>query len=433
MKRITWRLGVALALAVVGAAVFAEEAAKDQAAPAKAKAGKTALVIQGGDIYPVRGPVIRGGSILVEDGRISALGARVDVPEGATVINATGKVVMPGLVAARLDGLVPGSAKKIADALDPYHAVVAFALASGVTAAYVQAGSPGESGMSTVNAVVKMTEGDLKGMLLREPVAVNLVYTGRSAAQRGVLRLTLQQAASYLRRQAQYERDKAAGLKVEEPPKAPPGTEEALKLLRRELPARVSAAGANEVMGAVALATEFGFRLVLEDMVEGWTVAPEIARCGAEAVVQPRIQAAPDRALNAPTGSSDTQPAVLSRAGVRLAIVPEAASFSTGGDFGEDLFMLPLEAAYAVGGGLDEQVALEAITINPAEMLGVGDRIGSLQVGKDADLIILDGHPLHYRAFVECTVVNGKVVYEKAKSTLFSHVGAEAKTGSGGK
>lgn len=116
---------------------------------------------------------------------------------------------------------------------------------------------------------------------------------------------------------------------------------------------------------------------------------------------------------------------MLARAGVRIAIVPQAAEFNTSGDFGGDLFTLPLEAAYAVGGGLDEQIALEAITINPAEMLGVADRVGSLQVGKDADIIILDGHPLHYRAFVETTIVNGKVLYEKSKSTFFSHVGQE--------
>lgn len=73
-------------------------------------------------------------------------------------------------------------------------------------------------------------------------------------------------------------------------------------------------------------------------------------------------------------------------------------------------------------GGLDEQTALEAITITAAEIIGVADRVGSLQVGKDADIIILDGHPFHHKTFVESTLINGKVLYEKAKSIYFSHI-----------
>lgn len=381
------------------------------------------LVIRGGDIIPIRGTAIPGGMLLIEDGKIKAIGAQVDVPAGAEIIEAKGKIVMPGLVAARLDGLVAGGTRKIADGLDPYHAVVAFALASGVTTAYVDAGSPNDAGFSVANGVVKMTEGELKEMLLREPAAVVMAYAGRSGPQRAQQRLALTQAVSYLRRKAAFDKEKAAGKKGDEP-KPPGGTEEALRLIRQELPARVAASSASDIVGALDLAREFDLKLILEGLVEGWTVPQQIARAQAECIVSPRVQQAPDRTLNLPTGSSDTQPAVLARAGVRLSIVPESARFSTGGDFGEDLFMLPLEAAYAVGGGLDEQTALEAITINPAELLGVADRVGSLQVGKDGDVIILDGDPLHYRAFVETTIVNGKVRYEKSKSTFFSHVGS---------
>ena len=83
---------------------------------------------------------------------------------------------------------------------------------------------------------------------------------------------------------------------------------------------------------------------------------------------------------------------------------------------------LPLEAAFAISGGLDEQTALEAITITPAQLLGVDDRVGSLQPGKDADIIILDGDPFHYNTFVQTTIINGKVLYEKQKSSYFSHI-----------
>ena len=81
-----------------------------------------------------------------------------------------------------------------------------------------------------------------------------------------------------------------------------------------------------------------------------------------------------------------------------------------------------MEAAFAVSGGLDEQTALEAITISAAEILGVANRVGSLQVGKDADIIILDGHPFHHKTFVELTLMNGKILYNRSKSPYFSHI-----------
>lgn len=374
------------------------------------------VAIRGGDLYTITSGVIRGGTILIQEGKISRLGTDVEVPEGAETIDATGKVVMPGLVAAELSGLVSGNTEKVSDALDPYHVVVSFALASGITAAYVEFGKP--------NAVVKMTEGDLDGMLMREPASVWVAFPNSSPRAKAILRQDLARAAKYLRDRAQYEKDKATGKKVEEP-KPPSGSEQMLKLLRRELPARIPAATANDILAALELVDEFGIRIILEGVVEGWTVAEEIAKRDVDVIISPRQMRGADEDVAAPTGSSKEQAAILRNAGVRFAIVPVSARFSTGGGFGDDLFTLPLEAAHAVGGGLDEQTALEAITIAPAEMLGVGDRIGSLQEGKDADIIILDGHPLHYSTFVELTLVNGKVLYDKSKSTYFSHIRAE--------
>jgi imidazolonepropionase-like amidohydrolase len=128
--------------------------------------------------------------------------------------------------------------------------------------------------------------------------------------------------------------------------------------------------------------------------------------------------------ITAPSGSNLENGAILKQAGVRFAIIPPSTSFtsSTGGIAGRDLMTLPLEAAFAISGGLDEQTALEAITITPAQLLGIADRVGSLQPGKDADIIILDGNPFHYNTFVQTTIINGQVLYEKEKSTYFSHI-----------
>jgi hypothetical protein len=383
--------------------------------------GKGALVIQGGDLYTITDGIIRGGTLVIEAGKIAALGTGLTVPEGAEVIDARGKVVMPGLVAARLSGLVRGDTKKIADALGPYGSTITFALASGVTTGYVQAGGPGEQPFGGTNAVVKLTEGDLDGMLLREPVDVNLRYSNGDPRSKALLRQQLRAAKEYLRKKAQFDQDKAAGKKVD-PPAMPPGGETLTKLLTGELPARVSAEYSNDILSVLQLVDDFGIRLILEGPIEGWTIPEAIGRRKVDVIMTPRTQAERDRYVSAPTGSSNEQAALLSRAGVRLAITPPSTGFGLWGGFGEDLFTLPLEAAHAVGGGLPEDQALEAITINPARMLGVGDRLGSLQVGRDADIIVIDGHPLDYRTFVELTLVNGKVLYDKSKSRLFSHI-----------
>jgi len=107
---------------------------------------------------------------------------------------------------------------------------------------------------------------------------------------------------------------------------------------------------------------------------------------------------------------------------VKFAILPPNASVGTGGTAGRDLLTLPLDGAFAIRGGLDEQTALEAITITAAEICGVDSRVGSLEEGKDADIVVLDGDPFDYRTFVDLTFVNGKLLYEKSKSPYFSHL-----------
>ncbi len=381
------------------------------------------LVISGGDIYTISDGIIRNGTLLVEDGKISRIGTAVETPEDAEVIDASGKIVMPGLVATNMSGPAPGNSKKIADAVDPHHIAVSFALASGITATYVQIGRAGATGAGGTNAVIKMTEGDLGGMLLKEPVAVNASYPTSTPSTKDALRRSLKSARDYLREKAQYEKDKAAGKKVEEP-KPPRNSESAIQLLQGELPARIGASSANDILAALELVDEFGIHLILDGVVEGWTVAEEMAERNVDAIISPRRIWGKDTDIIAPSGSSPQQAAILKRAGVRFAIIPTSAGFSTGGGFGDDLFTFPYEAAHAVGGGLDEETALEAITLRPAEMFGVADRIGSLEEGKDADIIILDGHPLHYGTLVDCTLVNGKVLYERSKSTYFSHIRA---------
>ncbi len=379
--------------------------------------------IQGGDLYTITSGIIKNGTILIKDGKIWRIGQNIEIPENAKVIDAKGKVVMPGLVAAVANVAIAGygSLDKIGDSLDPFHYSVSLALASGVTTAFVRSGGPsGENPVGGTNAVIKTTYSDLDSMLLKEPAVQAVEISNSQWLRKTNFKQNLQKAKTYLDKLAVYQKAKDKNKKVE--PKKPPGIDNYIRLLQREMPAVLSAATAGDILAALELVDEFGIKMILTGVVEGWTVAEEIAKRDVSVIITPREKRRPNEDISAPSGSTMENAAILKKAGVKLAIVPPSTAFTIWGGAGRDLMTLPIEAAFAVSGGLDEQTALEAITITAAEILSIADRVGSLQIGKDADIIILDGHPFHYNTFVELTLINGKVLYDKTKSTYFSHI-----------
>jgi len=395
-------------------------------------ADEQVTAIQGGDLYTITSGIIKNGTILIKDGKIWQIGQNIEIPKDAKLIDAKGKVIMPGLIAARADVGIGsfGGISKIADSLDPFNQNVSLALASGVTTAFVPRGGPsGENPIGGTNAVLKTTYGDLDNMLIKEPVAENVSISNTQWLRKTNFLLNLQKAQTYLRKLDEYQKDEGKSEKAEEP-KKPPGIDAYIRLLRRELPARLGATTADDILAALEVVDEFGIRMILEGAapfpyftggaVEAWIVAEEIAKRDVPVIITPREKRRPNEDISGPSGSTMENAAILKKAGVKFAIVSIYTAFW--GSPGRDLMTLPMEAAFAVSGGLDEQTALEAITITAAEILGVADRVGSLQVGKDADIIILDGHPLHYNTFVEFTLINGKVLYDKKQSTYFSHI-----------
>ncbi|MCA8967831.1 MAG: amidohydrolase family protein, partial [Planctomycetes bacterium] len=153
----------------------------------------------------------------------------------------------------------------------------------------------------------------------------------------------------------------------------------------------------------------------------------EIAATGSMVVISPRDRLPADPKDPDRTGSNIASTALLAAAGVPVAVTCPGGMFGgtgvgTGGILGQDLNTPHVDAAFAVRGGLDNRKALRTLTLDAARILGVDARIGSLEAGKDADILILDGDPLHYATFVETAIVNGKVVYEKAKEPLFRHI-----------
>lgn len=368
------------------------------------------FAVVGGDVHTVTDGVIRGGTVLCRDGRIVAVGAAQRLPEGTRTLDARGMHVYPGLVAVNSSGLVRGNGASARDSFDPFALNLDLALTGGLTT------------VQGSDVIVKLTRGSLDGHLLGTRPWRNLSVSPTSPASRRDLRAKFSGAREFLRElrawQVEKEIDQAEG----EEPKPEGVDEDALALLRGEAIARFNADGTKDLLAICDFLEEFPIQAVIFGGREAWTVAGRLGRTGARLVLTVRDKAWADETVNRPSGWTIENARILHEHGVEFAILPESAGFSTGGILGRDLMNLPLEAAFAIRGGLPQEAALRALTLDAAKILGVEDRIGSIEPGKDADLIICGGDLFHYRTFVEWAVVGGRIVYDKQKAPYFAHI-----------
>jgi imidazolonepropionase-like amidohydrolase len=165
--------------------------------------------------------------------------------------------------------------------------------------------------------------------------------------------------------------------------------------------ARIHAHQANDILTALRIAEEFDLDVTLEHVTEGYKIADILAEKGIPVTVGPMLSGRSKYELR---DKDHKNPGILARAGVKVAIQTDAAS---------SVQYLAMNAALAVREGMPEEEALKAITINAAEIIGVADRVGSLEVGKDADVVVFSGHPLEYRTVAEMVFVDGELVYER--------------------
>lgn len=390
--------------------VAVAEAQEPQAAPEpEAEVAKESdyLAIVGGDIYTITQGVVYRGTVLCKEDRIVEIGERVRIPEGAKVIDAAGMRVYPGLVNVGSWGIVSSS---MPDAFDPYSLSLELGLAGGITTTL--------SG----NIIAKLTHGTLDGCVLGKSPIIKLTYSSTAPASRRKLREQLGKARAFLRERDDYNRALAAGeegLEEPEPKGVSPGH---LALLEGTKTAQFSATTVKDLNAVVDLLQRYPMKAIVSGARAGWLVADRLGRAGVSAIVVPRSKQHADDRLSRPSGWSIENASKLHGAGVRLAINTASARISTMGLAGRDLLTLPMEAAFAVRGGLPAEDAVRAITINAADMLGFGHRIGSIEVGKDADLIVCDGDLLDYRTFVQWAVVNGRVAYDKQEMPYFAHI-----------
>jgi hypothetical protein len=367
------------------------------------------FAVVGGDVHTGTGAVLRGATVLSRNGKIHRIGYDLDIPPDAKTLDAKGMTVYPGIVAISSQGLVGLAGSDFEDTIDPFSARLILGLSSGIT-------TTGVSG----NAV-KMRRFTIKNPLVREKLYSIFSWSDRNPSAKRTLREKFQKAAEYLRHFRDWEEKVKKDKDLKEPARKDIDTT-VLSVLKNESMAKFTVNDRDEIFGVARFAQEFGFRPIVEGCAEGWTVAEELGRAGAFAIVTPRERRPKDEQLVAEAGSSIQNAALLRKAGVQVAVVPASESVDLGGLVGRDMMAIAIEADFAVRGGLSDEAALESITIVPARIMGISHRVGSLEVGKDCDLIVTDGDFLHYKTFVQYTVVDGKVAYDKEKELFFAHI-----------
>lgn len=413
-------------------------------ARAEPKRPKSHLAVVGGDVYLGTGERITGATVLLGDDKIVAVGHNLELPEGTKILDAKGKTVSPGFVCVMASGMGAGRRAPFVDSVNPFHPDIKQGLAAGITS--FLAGAPGGgSTPSGETAVIKLAFGDVEGMVLKEGTVLGMDAQLGLADREKFVEL-VQKAKEHQKALEEFTRKKAAEPNAK-PPEAPRGTEKVLDILngKARLWLQVGGGGGGgfgrrrgggggdgaQDMGAIQDAAEIarllGQGVVLVKPVSAWLCADEIAATGSMVILSPRDRVPPDPEDPERTGTNLAAAAILNEAGVPVAVTCPGGRFGgsgvgKGGILGQDLNTPHVDAAFAVRGGLDNRKALRTLTLDAARILGVDDRIGSLAPGKDADLLILDGDPLHYRTFVETAIVGGKVVYEKAKEPFYGHI-----------
>jgi imidazolonepropionase-like amidohydrolase len=391
------------------------------------------VVIRNARVLPITKPEFRG-SILIRDGKIAEAGEKIAEPPGARIIDAAGQYVMPGIIDAHSHiatestnemTLSVTSMVDIRDVINPEHVSIYRALAGGVTTANILHGSANSVGGQC--AIIKMRWGKgLQGILfegakpgLKFALGENPKRAGASPELRGtaatprypatrmgvedVIRQAFTEARQYKKEWEEYRARIARGADAP-PPRRDLRLEPLVEVLEGKRMAHVHAYRADEMLMMLRLAEEFGFRVrTMEHGLEGYKIAREIAAHGAGITTFSDWWAYKLEAYDAIPFNA----AAMLRQGVLVSLNSD--------DVVTQLCAhLNLEAAKTVKyGGLTENEALALITINPAKQLEIDHRVGSIEAGKDADLVIYDKHPLSSYARVQKVLIDGQVYFDR--------------------
>jgi len=384
------------------------------------------VAITGGKVYPVSGPPIENGTVLVRDGKIVAVGANVAVPNGATRIDATGKWVTPGLINALTGlgvieiGAVPATVDRSArgdsgvaaafpvwEGINPASTLFAPARNDGITSVGVV---PTGGLIAGQAALIDLVPGTLTEMIGKAPVAMVAQFgdprSGGSNArgeQYTRLRELLEDARTYSRRRGEFERAQTRPFAARRA-----DLEALVPVVEGRLPLMVNADQASDIDAVLRLARETNVKLIIAGGAESWKMADKLAAANVPVIVGSMINIPQSFAT---LGSRQETPALLRRAGVKVVLIAN-------GSGGEEVFNvrnLKYDAGVAVAYGLAWDDALRAITLTPAEVLGVANRVGSLQPGRDANIVVWSGDPFEFATRVEHVLIRGREVTQPSR------------------
>lgn len=386
------------------------------------------LLLKNGNVMTMAGPAFVG-DVAIENGKIVAVGQSLSYSD-AEVRDVTGMTVMPGIVdphchigmwedAMGFEGADGNECTnpitpelRAIDAINPYDRCFEEAAAGGVTTCVT---GPGSANVIGGQFVAIKTHGDsVEDMVLRFPVAVKAafgenpkrVYDGKNQtpstrmATAALMRKALIEAQEY---NEKLEKGKADPEKM---PERNLGKEILARVIRRELPMKIHAHRADDILTAIRICREFKLRYTLDHCTEGYLITDKLKEALSEdcegIIVGPLLT---ERSKIELKNLSFKAPKVLEQAGIEYAMMTDHPVTPEQ--------YLPICTAVAVREGASEEGALKAITINAAKITGIADRVGSIEVGKDADIAVFSGHPFDFRSRCVLTLVNGKVVHEE--------------------
>jgi imidazolonepropionase-like amidohydrolase len=380
------------------------------------------IAITGGTVYPVSGPKIEHATVLIRDGRIAAVGTSVAIPADATRIDAAGKWVTPGFIdgggqmglveigavggtrEGRVQGDTIAAAFNVAEGLNPASQLIPVTRIEGITTTLA---SPGGHLVSGQAVLIDLDGTTIEQMLVKSPVGIVADLSegakdeagGSRAAVAQRLRTVFRDALEYERRRVDFSRAQIEPLAASEA-----DLEALLPVLHGQVPLIAIANRRSDIETALRLAREFKLRLILAGAQEAWQVAGEIAAAGVPVLVEPLDNIPSYDAL----GVRYENAAALARAGVKIALLETNTHNSRD---------LRQQAGNAVSYGLPWDQALRAITLTPAEVFGVADRYGSLEVGKVANVVVWSGDPFEFSTGVEHVYIRGREIPLTSRQT----------------
>jgi imidazolonepropionase-like amidohydrolase len=376
------------------------------------------IAVKGDTVYTMAGAPIANGVILIKDGKIEAIGSNLTIPQGYRTY--TAKIVTPGLIDARsmvgLSGAynVPSDQDQLEksspiqpdlraiDAYNPEEKLIEHLRHSGITTVHTGHGWGALMSGQTMVAKTKRGQTDdvvlkpvaMMAMTIGPSVSANFTSPGTKSKQVAMLRTELLKAQAAMKPSA---KDTGRNIELKQ--------QMLQQLLRGETKALIAANTSVDIMSAIRLAKEFNLKLVLEEAAEAYRLIDQIKAAKAEVIVHATMMRAGGETLNMTLENA----AILHKAGIPVSIESGFEGYVP------KTRVVLYEAAIAMVNGLPYEEALKAITINPARLLGLEKRIGSLEKGKDADLVLFNGDPFEYITKPCVVIIDGKVEAENCK------------------